>query len=296
VVTARQVFAGWIGCLWAACAGLAEARLVEEVVSVPVRVQNMYGQSVAHSIVVTVFYDDTMPKPYPVAVIGHGRAGAPQERANLRRARYSAHSRWLTQQGFIVAVPTRIGYGETGGDDVEHSGPCDKRNYPPGYNAAADQTLAAIAMLRMRRDVSPDRGIVLGQSYGGATAIALAARNPPGIQLAINFAGGGGGDPVGAPQRPCSSAQLQRMFAGFGQTARIPTLWIYSENDMYFGPRYPRDWFEAYRAAGGPGELVQFPPFSTDGHRLFGEGAELWRPRVLEFLRAHGFAQGRERR
>jgi dienelactone hydrolase len=285
-----------LACALAACVGMAQARLIEEVVLLPVRVEDMQGRSIAHSILVTIFRDDAMPRPYPVAVVGHGRSGKPEERATMGRARYVAHARWLTQQGFIVAVPTRIGYGNTGGPDVETSGPCSKRNYLPGYQAAADQTLAVIALLRARPDVSAERGIVLGQSYGGATAIAVAARNPPGIQLAINFAGGGGGNPETSPQQPCQPALLGRMFSSFGQTARIPALWIYSENDMYFGPTYPRTWFEDYRAAGGPGEFVQFPPFGTDGHRLFVAGPELWRPRVLEFLRTHGFAPEREQR
>ncbi|TWO71573.1 dienelactone hydrolase [Caenimonas sedimenti] len=285
-----------LACALAACMGQTQARLIEEVVQLPVRVEDMHGKPVTHTIVVTIFHDDAMPRPYPLAVLGHGRSGKAEERASFGRARYTAHSRWLTQQGFIVAVPTRIGYGDTGGPDVEASGPCSKRNYPPGYQAAADQTLAVIALLRARPDVSGDRGVVLGQSYGGATALAVAARNPPGVQLAINFAGGGGGNPETSPQQPCQPALLGRMFSGFGQSARIPTLWIYSENDMYFGPTHPRTWFEAYRAGGGPGEFVQFPPFGADGHRLFADGAELWRPRVLEFLRTHGFAQGREPR
>ena len=66
-------------------------------------------------------------------------------------------------------------------------------------------------------------------------------------------------------------------------------LWIYTENDMYFGPTYPREWFDAYVAAGGKAQLVQFPPRGDDGHLLFSRFPEDWQPRVSEFLDAHGF-------
>ena len=280
----------WIVVALVVAAAAAQARLVEEIVSLPVEVRDMYGRAHQHAIVVTIFREDTMPKPYPVAIIGHGRAGTAQERVDLKRARYSATSRWLTQLGFIVAVPTRIGYGETGGPDIENSGDCNKRNYPPGYLAAADQTEAVIAMLRTRPDVARDRGVVIGQSYGGATAIAIASRNSNGIQATVNFAGGGGGDPVNQPQRPCSPVQLKRMFADFGKTARLPTLWIYSENDMYFGPVLSREWFDAFRAAGGQGEFFLLPANGADGHKAFSDFPDLWRGKLQEFLQAQGFA------
>jgi len=198
--------------------------------------------------------------------------------------------------GFIIAVPTRIGYGATEGEDIEYSGPCNNRNYPPGYAAAADQLQAALALLRQRPDVSQERGVVIGQSYGGATAIALAARNLRGVQAAVNFAGGGGGDPVGSPQQPCATVRIKRLFAGYGSTARTPTLWIYTENDMYFGPKYPREWFDAFKEAGGAGEYVLYPPHGNDGHLLFSASPDTWKPKVLEFLRANGFPELKERR
>ena len=57
---------------------------------------------------------------------------------------YSDAARWLTGFGFIVAVPIRVGYGLTGGEDVEYSGGCNRKNYPPVYKAAAVQTLAVL--------------------------------------------------------------------------------------------------------------------------------------------------------
>lgn len=279
------------GALGLAGAGVSQAKLVEEVIRVPVKVLNGYGKEVAQDIVVTLFHDDALPKPYPVLVLGHGRAPDAPGRAALGRVKYSANSRWLTRLGFLVAVPTRIGYGESGGEDVEDTGDCQRKNYPPGYAAAAAQTLQVLDAVRQRRDVARDRTVVLGQSFGGATSIAVAALNPEGIQATINFAGGGGGNPKTKPQDPCAPAMLERMFAAYGKTARIPTLWIYTENDMYFGPKLPKQWFDAFKAAGGTGDYMLFPAHGDDGHPFFTRAPELWQPAVLGFLRAHGYPE-----
>jgi dienelactone hydrolase len=267
----------------------AQAALREEEVDLPVSLTNAYGKRIDHAIKLTLFSDDTNPRPAPVMLINHGRAGTSQERTALGRARYFEISRTMVQRGFIVAVPTRVGYGVTGGEDIEDGEACDRKNYPAGFAAAANQTLAVLDMARRRPDASPDRAVVMGQSYGGATSVAVAALNPSGVVAAINFAGGSGGNPIGRPQRPCSPQQLERTYRTYGQFARVPMLWIYTENDMYFGPSYPREWFAAYVANGAPAEFVQFPPHGEDGHRLFTQYPDVWLPRVTQFLEARGF-------
>jgi dienelactone hydrolase len=270
-------------------AGPAGAKLVEETIKVPVKLTDAYGKAIAQDILVTVFFEDTAPKPYPVLVLGHGRAPEPEKRAAMGRVRTSANSRWLARLGFMVAVPTRVGYGDSGGEDVEDTGECKRKNYPPGYAAAAEQTLQVLEFMRRRPDTAKDRSVIMGQSFGGTTAITVAAMNPPGVQASINFAGGGGGNPLTMPQNPCGTALLERMFAIYGKTARIPTLWVYTENDMYFGPKFPKQWFDAFKAAGGTGEYVLFPPNGESGHGLFTQAPEVWQSRVIEFLQANGY-------
>ncbi|MDO9084182.1 MAG: dienelactone hydrolase family protein [Humidesulfovibrio sp.] len=271
-----------------------DARLLEEVINVPVTVTNFYGKEVSQDIVVTVFVEDATPSPRPLLVIGHGRKSGEADRVKMGRRRYSATSSWFAQLGFLVAVPTRIGYGVSGGEDVEYSGSCSSRQYPPACRAAAAQTLRVLDTLRQRRDAVKDRAVIVGQSFGGAAAITAAALNPPGVQAVINFAGGGGGNPEDRPQSPCSPELLERMFATCGKSSRVPTLWMYAENDRYWGPAYPREWFEAFVKSGGVGEFVMYPPHGKDGHSLFVAGPEVWRPRVLEFLRANGYPELRE--
>jgi len=282
---------GWCLALFGAAlvASAAEARVVEEQARVPVRVVDSHSKALEHEIVVTIWRDTDAPRPYPALVLNHGRSYKPDGRAAVGRAKYSEVSDWLARQGFIVGVPTRVGYGVTGGEDVEDTGSCSRKNYPPGYRASAVQTLAVLEMLRARSEVAPDRAVIMGQSYGGTTAITVAAMNPPGVQAAINFAGGGGGNPETRPGNPCAQPRLKKLFADYGKTARIPTLWIYTENDRYMGPTLPREWFDAFTAAGGVGEYTRFPPHGEDGHGLFTRAPAVWESRVLEFLRANGY-------
>ena len=272
----------------------AHAKLVQDIFKVPVTVKDAYGKEISQDIVVTVFVEDSTPQPRPIMVIGHGRAPEATKRAAFGRATYITNARWFAQMGFLVAVPTRVGYGVSGGEDVEDSGVCTRKNYPPGYAASAVQTLKVLEVMRLRPDTAKDRAIILGQSYGGATAITVAAQNPPGVQATINFAGGGGGNPETQPQNPCAPGSLERMFADYGKTARTPTLWIYTENDMFFGPKLPKEWFDAFKAAGGVGEYVRFPANGSNGHGLFTQDPDVWRPRLLQFLRGVGYPDLKE--
>ena len=275
--------------LFALLCGAAHARVIFEAMEVPARVTTIHGKTVERDIYVGVFYESTAPEPRPLLVLNHGRAPTSAGFARVKVDEFAVAARWLAGFGFIVAVPVRIGYGRTGGEDVEFSGACARRNYPPVYKAAAVESLAVLEALRKRPDAAQDRAIVMGQSFGGATALTLASMRPAGVQAAINFAGGGGGNPATHPQDPCSKPALKRLFERYGRTARIPTLWIYSENDQFFGPKLPREWFDAFRAAGGKGEFQEFPPVGENGHLLFYRAPQLWQPRVRQFLESVGY-------
>jgi dienelactone hydrolase len=136
-------------------------------------------------------------------------------------------------------------------------------------------------------EIDGSRIVSVGQSFGGATSIALASRNPAGLLVAINFAGGGGGDPQARPGEPCDSHRLAEMFAAYGKGSRVPTLWIYTENDRYFAPRHVKSWYDAFRSQGGNGELLLLPSFGEDGHLLFTRGSSVWKPLVERFLHSH---------
>ena len=88
--------------------------------------------------------------------------------------------------------------------------------------------------MRNRTDVSTNGMIAVGVSAGGFASLALTADPPPGLAAAINFAGGRGSR---ADNDVCDEDALVRAFATLGKTSRIPTLWIYAQNDKFFRAR-----------------------------------------------------------
>lgn len=261
-------------------------------VELPVTAVSIYGRSYSQPIKVVVWRDNARPRS-PFMVLNHGRPASTADMEKMGLVKYTDNSKYFVGLGFAVFVPTRMGYGVSGGEDVEYSGGCNDKRYGPTYEAAAAQSLKVIEFARSRPYVDPARGLAVGQSYGGATAVALAARNPEGIVATVNFAGGGGGDPKGRPGNPCRNDLLEALYAGYGTTARIPSLWLYSENDRYWGKDKPHAWFAGFKAKGAPGLFVQLPPLppelGDDGHATFTRHPSAWRPPFEAFLREQGF-------
>ncbi len=266
------------------------AAVVEEVIEVPVSVKTIYGQEVNQRIKVTVFRDDQRKKA-PYLVLNHGRPGnAASALEKMKRQRYSSNSKYFVSAGFVVLVPTRVGYGVSGGPDAEYGGSsCNGMSYPLVYAAAADQTEYVLKAAANLPYVDLSRGIVVGASYGGMTAIALSARALPGLIGAVNFSGGGGGNPATRPENPCSADGLTALCREYGAVSKVPTLWLYSENDRYWGAELPRQWFNGFIEAGGKGRFVKLPPYKEDGHGIFAGDAGSWKLAFEEFLQMIGF-------
>ena len=261
------------------------AKLVETTVEVPVEVRDAQGQIVRQPIKVTIFRDDARPRA-PFMILNHGRSAKADQRAGVKPAQYAANARYFVSRGYAVFMPVRIGYGASGGPDVENSGPCAAKSYRRVYEAGTTQSLSVIEYAKAQPYVDPARGIVVGQSFGGTIAIALAARNVPGVLAGVNFAGGGGGRPDTHPEQPCSVERMTQLFASYGATARIPTLWVYSRNDKFWGPEFPRVWHKAFTDRGGTGEFVSLPEYKSDGHPSFTGAPEAWKPAFEAFLKS----------
>lgn len=287
--TAGRALAGIVLCIAAAfgSAGRSDAAIIEEVLDIDVATRTRDGLRVAQSIRVTVFRDESRAQA-PYLVLNHGRPAATADLATMGRQRFAVNARYFVSLGFVVLVPTRIGYGVSVGPDVEHSGRCDDRQFAPVLAAAADQVADVLHAAAQLPYVDPTRGLVAGQSFGGATAIALSARPLPGLKGVVNFAGGSGGNPTTRPARPCSAERLTLLYRRYGAASTVPTLWLYSENDRFWGPELPRIWFSAFVEAGGQGQFVQTPAYGTDGHRAFVADPDGWRPAFETFLRRVG--------
>ena len=144
-------------------------------------------------------------EPFPLAIVSHGSPPDGSQRPTMEIPTFSSVSNWLLQRGYMVALPLRRGYGQTGGPWLENFGSCSSPDYYRAGMTTAQDIRTAIDYFRGRPEVQRDRILLIGLSAGGWGSLAAASQNPAGVFAVINFAGGrGGGHPkVGncAPQR-----------------------------------------------------------------------------------------------
>jgi dienelactone hydrolase len=224
--------------------------------------------------------------PFPLVVINHGTVQSAARRIDLRAPAFTAAAEWFVGRGYAVVVPQRLGHGETGGPYLESHGACADPDYRQAGLGGARSIEAVVAHMTAQPFVRKTGVILLGQSAGSWGALAMASRNPPTVRAVINFAGGRGGRAQDRPNNNCAAERLIATAGIFGKTARIPTLWIYTENDSYFAPAISKRMADAYRAAGGRVEFHLLPAFGGDGHWLLvaSEGIPIWGPIVEKFL------------
>jgi dienelactone hydrolase len=230
-----------------------------------------------------LFVRPNLPGRYPLIVLNHGSPRQPAERQKASPYGALAQAFEFARRGWAVAIVMRRGYGDSGGVYAE-SFPCDNADYfTVGLNSAAD-IRAAIVHLIKRDDVDPQRVVSIGQSAGGFASIALSFDAPAGLVAVINFAGGRGSR---SNDQVCAADRLISAFAAFGMKSRVPTLWIYAENDRFFSPALSKRFYEVFTNAGGNAEFIRHPPFGEDGHRVFSRGIALWTPYVDAFFQKH---------
>jgi len=224
--------------------------------------------------------------PFPLVIINHGSTQNAKRRAAMAAPSYPAVAQWFLARGYVVALPQRPGHGRTGGPYLEDQGGCANADFRKAGLATADSIETALRHMTALPYVRRDKVVLVGQSAGGWGALALASRHPAGVAAVISFAGGRGGRSGDKAGNNCAPDRLVAAAASFGRGARVPTLWIYTENDSYFGPRLSRRLVDAYRAAGGTAEYRLLPPYGKDGHRLIDakDGGEIWGGLVARFL------------
>ena len=259
----------------------------EEIARVDVKLKLYDGTPFAGEMVVT-HYRPEGSGPFPLVVFSHGRT--PTSRHEPARWRALQAARYWTRRGFAVIVPTRVGYGELNTSvDPEISGSCANANFRPAIDAMTTQIARAVDFARTLPWVDGSRIILTGVSYGGFGTIAATSAQIAGVVGAVNFVGGLGGSPQQRPSDPCQGERITGLAAEFGGRSRVPTLWLYADNDAYWGKEWPRRWFDAFTAAGGSGKLVNFAAVGDDGHKLMSSAFPSWRPVVDRFVASIGF-------
>ena len=257
-----------------------EVRLREAIHNVPV-------PSAGATIVVTSF----RPRgagPFPWIVLSHGTATtAAANRAMGRYRPLPAVNEWVVR-GYAVVAPVRRGYGASGGEHFGDSyGTCARPNFQRAGEGGALDLLATIEWAKAQPDLDSRRWLLVGQSAGGFASIYTASKRPEGLLAVLAFAPGRGGRPDTHPGEPCAPKAVADLFASVAPQIAVPVLWFYAENDQYVGRAAQQLWFNAFRDAGGHGELVVIPPFpAARGHGVFpsAAGVKWWTPAVAAFF------------
>ncbi len=245
----------------------AQAQMVEDV--------QMLSYDWSWKLETTIFKPEGQG-PFPLVIINHGKSyGDAREQ---KRYRAYAASREFVKRGFAVAIPMRLGFGKSDGTYFQTG--CDLLK--DGYKQS-ESVDAALRELKKLPFVKADQVLIVGHSYGGFISMAYGAINQdPAIKGIINFAGG-----LKKSTGSCLwDLSLNQAFNDYGKKTKVPTLWIYSENDSLFKPDLVERLRRGYVANGGQASLVMLPAFKDDGHKFFDdpEAVKLWVIPVSEFL------------
>jgi dienelactone hydrolase len=223
------------------------------------------------------------PGRYPLALLAHGSPRSGADRVAMTPLAMLPQALEFARRGWAAAVVMRRGYGNSDGGWAETYGSCDNPNYLAAGTAGAADLKLALDFISHRQDIDPSHMIAVGVSAGGFATVALTADPPPGLVAAISFAGG-----RGSPQddQVCRPDRLIEAFRTFGKRSRLPMLWVYAENDHFFGPALAKQFDAAFTGAGGRVDFITAPAFGTNGHFLFSpSGIADWAPYVDSFLR-----------
>ena len=235
--------------------------------------------------------------PFPLAIMNHGVSLNPTDRSFFPLVEFRDAAKWFAGRGYFVVAPVGSGYGAAAIDIPERGlygpffskvGKCENPNFHDAGLAVAQVDLWIIDYLAAEKRIVPKDVIVIGQSAGGWASIALSSANPPQVKAIITFAAGRGGRVGGKPNNNCAPDKLVEATADFGRTSRVPMLWIYIENDTFFGPALSQRMHQAFTAAGGRAEYQLMPPFGGEGHFFVGspDAIPIWSPLVTNFLDA----------
>lgn len=239
-------------------------------------------------VVTYIYKPATQSTTQPVVIFAHGNRIPPTA---LLEPITPKVANWWLQRGFAVVAPVRPGYGPAGGafregQNVKWDGnSCTSEpTYPSASLKGSEVVAGTLKWVQEQPWAKRDHVILVGYSAGWPGTLATTARNPEGVVAAINFSGGMGGNPQSSPGQSCKPELLANMYRQYGSVTRIPTLWIYAENDLFWGAEQPKGWFDAYRSGGSDAEFVQTGAAGANGHFLIDTDIPLWSPAVGAFL------------
>ena len=224
--------------------------------------------------------------PFPLAVVSHGGTTDAAKRRKLPLPDMIAVAEWLVARGFAVIVPQRRNYGDDPNPFAEDHGPCAAPDFRKAGLATADDIRAAADFMKAQAFVDQKRVLLLGHSAGAFGSLALAATGYADVIGVINFGGGKGASPKNDWRQNCAPQRLVEAMKTFGATTKVPSLWIYAENDKFFPPDFARMMQEAYDAKREISTLVITPAHGDDGHGMvkWRDARAMWTDAAAMFL------------
>ena len=225
--------------------------------------------------------------PAPVVIINHGTPPRAADRATRQPTSCTGDAaQWFLQRGYMVVAAMRRGYGRSVGAYAETAGQCSAAEFVRSAREAARDIEAIVTYAAALPYARPGGMVMVGQSTGGWSTLGYNGVPHPRVSAMINMAGGRGGHFNQVPNNNCRPDQLAIAAGDLGRTATTPMLWVYTQNDSYFGPALATAMHTAFTSAGGVAAMVLLPPFAADGHTLFFAkgGSEIWGPLVERYL------------
>jgi dienelactone hydrolase len=205
-------------------------------------------------------------------LLTHGRNGPNPTRNPLEVCSMSPLGEALAAKGYVVMMLVRRGYGASQGPDSEYLETAEASGF-----AGAKDLIAGVEYMRGQPDVDASKIFLVGHSQGGWVTLAASALSTDGVLGAVNLSGGINFQQEHGNSIRSSLVNEMHMFHSaqiYGAAARVPSLWIYAENDN-FRTDSVRGWLSGFQQAGGQATLAVKPAYSTDGH------FSTWQPAVI---------------
>ena len=199
----------------------------------------------------------------------------------------------LLERGYTVVVPMRRGFGESDGQYVEEcayqAGKCSLADYrllmPSGLSDALASTEAVIRQVVFGKLKPRSSKVILwGGSRGAILALHYAATHPDQVRGVIAVSPGWLSLSNKWPKEEVEERlSLQKRFmARTGAGYRGPTLWIYAARDAHYVEPLTRQFFDAFKTAGGQGQYFYIADHALPSGHV--PPVELWKEEAERFL------------
>ena len=221
--------------------------------------------------------------PFPVVILSHGSPRLPQDRLNYHSDTLEKQALAFVEDGAAAAVVVRRGYGGNGKWVEGYQTNCTRPNYYDAGLVSAQDIDAALKVVVKDPEIDRSRIVLVGHSAGGFASVAAATRQK--VMGVISFAGGRGSL---EPDKVACEDQLVAAMRSYGHASHVPELWIYAQNDHFFGPRMAAELHDAFVSGGAKASLINAPPYGNEGHAYVFNVAG-WKPQVDAFLKQIGF-------